>query len=639
MKKYIVNENKKGAFHTLQDALATAKLDAPTLQDDEAIYIIVEGVQHLRETLRIDSQQMPGKGHPVFIEGAGEGSGISGGIRLTDFSLWKDNIWRIKVPEVEYTRHLYIDGKSAKRPSTPYIKSYAWDVLQSEEYYFSNLPDEPQKKMKISNSPGREFEVDDYSGIATTHTEIATWKNVRDLEMVFEVGWVHRVVPIEYTCMLPDGNLYIKPLEPAFRSAKSLSGVQIGGCPNYIENVFELLGQPLQWYFDRVERMLYLGFEENDSPENHEIVIPLVEQLIEVKGELDNKICHLSFRNLRFSDTTWIFPQKYGVPEVQANQMNFVTIPEELIRDKPYDADYQKVIAALRVLASKNITFENCTFTTLGTGALQFEYGTQDCRIVGNHFCEIGASAVSIGEFFPERGHHPSDRREIVRCIQVLSNRIHNIGRECRGAAAIIAGYVQDVTIAHNEIYDVPYTGISVCWGWGYSDVSVGPMRPTPWKEPTVCMRNHIVYNHIYRCMRELNDGGAIYTLGYMPGSLICGNYIHDSAGFKGDGFAKVHLFGYEVERFYDPTVEPFRKLHGFPGGIYLDEGSAGIEVSENVFHDVAIPLNYHNQIDNGHKMVCFRDNIINQRPGDPNFPLEITQCAGPEPTYRRFYD
>jgi len=630
MKKYYVNEAGTGNFRTLPEALAAVKESEGQLQEKEPVHVVIQGVQHLTETIKITAAQLPGADHNVLVEGADENSGFSGGIQITEFSHWRDNIWCAKAPEVEFTRHLYIDGKSAKRPATPFRKPFRWDVLEAEDYVFANLPGEEEKKIKISNGLGHEpFEVIDWSGIATTHTEIADWKNIRDLEMVFEVGWVHRVVPIERVESLPDGRLYIKPVEPAFHSARCAEGVQIGGCPSYIENVFEFLGQPLEWYFDRTEQMLYVGFEEGDSPANHEIVIPLVEQLIEVKGELDQQPCHLCFHNLHFMHTTYLFPQKYGVPEIQANQMKFTTIPEDLVLEKPYEADYQKIIAALRVLAAKDISFEGCTFTALGTGALQYEFGTQDCWITGNHFYEIGGSAVSMGDFYLERAHHPKDRREIVRGIEVSNNYIHDTGRDFRGSVAIIAGYVQDVTIAHNEIHDVPYSAISLGWGWGEADVSVGPKRLTPWKEPSVCMRNRIMNNHIHHCMMLLCDGGAIYTLGCMTGTVISGNYIHESSGYQGDGYDGVLINGYGVEEVHDPAGDAFLALHGVPGGIYLDEGSSGIEVCDNVLHDVAVPLFYHNQIDLGYTMVSWKDNVLNKKPGEAGFPESIVACAG----------
>ena len=633
MKDYRVGQTPLCNYRTISDALAAIKNIERDLPASEPVRIVVDGLLHLEEPLKITSKQMPAR--PVTIEGADTRSGFSGGVHITEFTHWKDNIWRTKIPNLGYTRHLYIDGKLAKRPSTRARKAECWDNVVSDDFMFSNLPGEPERKTVIRTTSSAHTEVVEWSGIATMHTEIADWKNTRDLEMVYEVGWVHRIVPIEAVQPLPDGRLYIKPLEPAFRSARLADGMQIGGCPSYIDNVFELLGEPLEWYFDRNEKMLYVGFAEGDTPDQHEIIVPLVEQLMEITGDLENKLCNLCFRNLIFQHTTWLFPQQYGLPEIQANQIKFTDIPEGLIKEKPYEGDHQKVIAALRVMAANGVSFEGCTFTALGTGALQYEFGTQNCSIERNHFYEIGGSAVSMGDFYLERAHHPKDRREIVRGINVRNNLIHDTGRDFRGSVAIIAGYVQDVTIAHNEIFNVPYSAISLGWGWGETDISVGPMCPTPWTEPTVCMRNHIIYNHIHHCMMQLFDGGAIYTLGCMPGTAIIGNYIHESSGYQGESYNKVSIGGRNVDELKDPATKKFGRMQGSPGGIYLDEGTQGVEVSNNVLHDVPIPVFYHNMIDFGYKTVSFLDNTFGKRPGDEEFPTDITDCAGIEPLHR----
>ena len=244
MKQYILNEKQDGFIHTLQEALRIIKDEESALAEGEAVRVIVQGMQHLTEPVRITTEMLPGPGHPVFIVGADNNSGFSGGIKVRNFTYWGKNIWRAAIPEVEYTRHLYIDGRSAKRPSTPMRVSHQWDVLEANDYYFANLPGEETKTIEIRNGLYSEsFEVTDWSGIMTTHKEIGEWKNIRDLEMVFEVGWVHRVVPIDYVKPVSEDCLFIKPIEPAFRSARTIEGVQIGGCPNYIENVFEYLSK------------------------------------------------------------------------------------------------------------------------------------------------------------------------------------------------------------------------------------------------------------------------------------------------------------------------------------------------------------------------------------------------------------
>ena len=93
--------------------------------------------------------------------------------------------------------------------------------------------------------------------------------------------------------------------------------------------------------------------------------------------------------------------------------------------------------------------------------------------------------------------------------------------------------------------------------------------------------------------MQELHDGGAIYTLGNQPGTLIAGNHIHDN--------------------------------RGGPGGIYLDEGSGFIEITGNSVYQVPTPMNYNNRAQNRIKTCREHDNFFQvQSP-----PQQVVDKAG----------
>lgn len=626
MSEYILSERINGAFKTLEEALNVAK--AEVNDSDEEIKIRVDGTIHLSSTVCLSQKNLPAK-RPVIIEGTDSDSGFSGGLRITDFTHYRDNIWRAYVPEVDYTRDLYIDGSSAKRTSTEHRKSKQWFPLECNDYSFANLPGEEIKAYKYVNVFEEEKEMTDPSGIATTNTEILNWKNPEDIEMIFEAGWVHRIVPIAWVKPFGKDKAYIRPLEPAFHSSVFAVGVQTGACPNYFENVFELLGKPLEWYFEKNEHMLYIGFAENDSPENHEIIIPLTERLIDIQGKLDNKPCGITFKKLKFSHTTWNFPHSYGFPEIQATLISYTEAPKELIKEKPYESEYQKPNAAIRVFAADSINFENCTFTCLNAGALQYDFGAQHSKISRNRFFNIGGSAITMGDFYLERAHHPEDLREIINDIEFSDNLIYNTGLNLKGSSAVIMGYVSDVTVSHNYIHHVPYTAISLGWGWGHNDVSVGPKRPTKWTVPTVCKSNTISYNHIHHCMMQLHDGGAIYTLSRMDGTKIIGNYIHESSGYKGEGFDGIRISGWNCEGITDPESDKFTSLPAVPGGIYLDEGSAGITVAENLVHDVPLPIQYHNQINLGYTFISYGKNYLNKKPNYNDETQKIANFSG----------
>ena len=108
------------------------------------------------------------------------------------------------------------------------------------------------------------------------------------------------------------------------------------------------------------------------------------------------------------------------------------------------------------------------------------------------------------------------------------------------GGVGVFAGYTEGTRIAHNEICRLPYSGISVGWGWGEEDAGGGGYnQPHRYDTPTPARNNRIEMNHLHHLMHPMMDGGGIYTLGNQPGTIIRGNHIHDN---RGD--ARRHLLG-----------------------------------------------------------------------------------------------
>ncbi|MEV0112424.1 hypothetical protein AB0H77_04075 [Streptomyces sp. NPDC050844] len=73
----------------------------------------------------------------------------------------------------------------------------------------------------------------------------------------------------------------------------------------------------------------------------------------------------------------------------------------------------------------------------------------------------------------------------------------------------IWAGYEAGSVVDHNTIDDLPYSGISVGWGWNQPEAQKSVLRD-----------NRITNNRITNVMRvehAQHDGGAIYTQGAQP--------------------------------------------------------------------------------------------------------------------------
>lgn len=413
------------------------------------------------------------------------------------------------------------------------------------------------------------LEVTGEAGFSTADPSLASWRNPGDMELGFVKCWSHMICPVSRIERQGDRAILVMS-EPAFLLACRKGGMQAGQ-PDYIENALELLDEPGEWYYDRTARRLHYMPLPGEDIAQAEVIAPVLETLVEVRGSLEQPAHDIRFEGLTLAHATWLRPTQFGHPDVQAN---FIIGPTNLYL-RPEDSSFVSVNgdcvrspANVQVVAAQRVGFEGCTFTHLGSAGLDLQEGTQASFARGCIFRDISGSGVQVGDVTAQ-DHHPSDDRRTVRGNEISNCLVTQIGAEYEGSIGIFCGYTDGTTLAHNEICDLPYSGISVGWGWGMTDAGGSPYySPLVYDTPTACRGNHIEYNHIHHCMLRRNDGGAIYTLSRQPGTIVRGNHIHD------DG-------------------------PGGPGGIYLDEGSSEIEVTGNLVYAVAAPMNYNNHAQN----------------------------------------
>src|SRR4029079_3344744 len=122
-------------------------------------------------------------------------------------------------------------------------------------------------------------------------------------------------------------------------------------------------------------------------------------------------------------------------------------------------------------------------------------------------------------------------------------NSIRALGRVYSPAIGVLILQSANNRVVHNEISDLYYTAVSICWTWGY--------RASP------CSNNIVEFNHMHHIGQDmLSDMGAVYTLGIQRGTVIRNNLIHDVSAFTYGGW-----------------------------GLYPDEGSTDIVWENNVVY------------------------------------------------------
>ena len=324
----------------------------------------------------------------------------------------------------------------------------------------------------------------------------------------------------------------------------------------YLTNARELQDVPGEWYHDIDARKVYYYPRDGEKMQEAEVIVPAVETLVRVEGTLDRPVCHIRFEKITFSYTTWMRPSEKGHVPLQAGMYltdGYRIDPKMQRNYLNHPLDNQGWLgrppAAVRVVAARQIDFKRCRFEHLGSTGLDYEEAVQGGVVRGCLFRDIAGNGLLVGSFSPAAHethlpYDPADRREV--CTQQHINNCYftEIGNEDWGCLAIAAGYVGDVNIEHNEISEVPYSGISLGWGW---------------TQTVNCMRNNRVHaNLIHHYAKHMYDVAGIYTLGSQPKSYVTENCVHS-----------IYKPGYV----HDPN-------HWFY--LYTDEGSSFITVRDN---------------------------------------------------------
>ena len=324
----------------------------------------------------------------------------------------------------------------------------------------------------------------------------------------------------------------------------------------YLTNARELQDVPGEWYHDMDARKVYYYPREGEKMQEAKVIVPAVETLVRVEGTVDRPVCHIRFEKITFSYTTWMRPSEKGHVPLQAGMYltdGYRIDPKMQRNYLNHPLDNQgwlgRPAAAVRVVAARQIDFERCRFEHLGSTGLDYEEAVQGGVVRGCLFRDIAGNGLLVGSFSPAAHethlpYDPADRREV--CTQQHINNCYftEIGNEDWGCLAIAAGYVEDINIEHNEISEVPYSGISLGWGW---------------TQTVNCMRNNRVHaNLIHHYAKHMYDVAGIYTLGSQPKSYVTENCVHS-----------IYKPGYV----HDPN-------HWFY--LYTDEGSSFITVRDN---------------------------------------------------------
>ncbi len=303
-------------------------------------------------------------------------------------------------------------------------------------------------------------------------------------------------------------------------STKSKSPAGAFGVKKYVVfNTREGMTKPGQWYLDRTAgRVVYWPLPGEDMTKA-KVVAPVLERIIAITGKSGAPVEKITVRGLSLQATNT--PLKAG-----GFAAGF------------YDG-------ALRLDWCRECVLEKLDVAAVGGQAIQ-AIELANSQIRDNHIHDTGACGI-----------WSSGTDSIV-----TRNHVHHVGRYHPSAVALWAsnqvrpGVEKGLHVYRNEVHDTPYSGIIVGG------------------------RGHLIEeNLIYRVMRELQDGAAIYCGGRTHNTILRGNVVRDVVKM-GEGYGV--------------------------SSYYLDEGSHDSIVERNVSIGVERPT--HNHVA---RNLIIRDNVF----------------------------
>lgn len=445
---------------------------------------------------------------------------ISGGLQISNWSKRQDGLWECNLPDmgIQGVRELFVNGKRATRarfPNNDFLRVKKAGEDKRTNFYFEkgDFPI-PSKSQHVE--------------LVFMHDWSITRIGVKEINA--EAGQLIAVDQI---------------------GAKNLSFFTIDNWephPRYfLENSLEFIDVEFEWAYLPDSKKIVMKLPKSMNPSTLNIVTPVSEGLVSLLGKEEKRIQNIQFDGITFQYAKWNIPAT-GYSGLQATFFD----------PRNNSQGWNVIPAAVTATWSDRLVFSNCNFKNLGGTGLWLGAGCRQSVVSNSLFDDISGNGIMIGEGQDRQKNgtnwYKSAPEQVATDNRIEQCMIKNCGSQYFCAVGIWAGLTSKTTIKNNEIFNLPYTGISIGWMWS--------------TETTPCQENIIDGNHIHHIMNSLSDGGGIYMLGLQPKSVLKNNHIHDVK--KNAGSAESN-------------------------GMFLDEGITDVRVENNLIYNIAkSPIRFH---------------------------------------------
>lgn len=427
------NGEKVTPVQTLEKAAELAKHFA----GKSAVNIRVEdGVYYLPQTLALTSDISGTEKFPVCFQAVNEGKAvISGGQKLNlKWESYQEGIFKAKVTGNVVIDQLYVNGKRqrmARYPNAVEGKNVfdTWDLIHTHDPDPANDPLESSRVASWKNPEGAFLHAMHSYLWGDMHWLVKGKKEDGSLDL--EGGWQ---------------NNRPSPVHPRYRM---------------VENVFEELDVPGEWYYEARENMLYYYPNKNEDINAATIEIVRLKHLVEFNGTKEAPVKFVNFKGFVFRHAA----------------RSFMENKEQLLR-----SDWTTYRGGSVVFnGAEDCSIQNCEFDQVGGNSIFVNNYNRRIAVKGCYIHHSGANGVAfVGDPETVRSpmfrYGPQDFENMDRtpgpkgdnypadCL-VEDCLITMTGRDEKQTSPVQISMSHKIRVNHCSIYDVPRAGINISEG------------------------------------------------------------------------------------------------------------------------------------------------------------------------------
>ena len=394
-----------------------------------ATVVVRGGTHYLAEPLTLTPADSGGEAAPIsYVAHPGEKPVLSGAVRVQcDWRPYRDGIMRTKLDlsreELAKVDQVFVSGRRRTRARYP-------NIDPAKRWEDNAMPTGQQDAFPPT-------EVEFYRGETAFNTD-KTWTHPE--EAVLHVRWFYGTFVYQLRGIDHERNRFLLGKGGWHWNTRVFEGanyLHFSRC--FVDNVFEELDAPGEWYVDKREGVLYYMPLPEEDLATATVEIPLLRQLIEFRGAQDDPVHHVSVSGFKLTHTATVYMEPW-----QAPSMGDWTIHRS---------------GAVFLEGAADCAVEDSWFhATGGNAALMNNYNVRN-RVAGCTFSETGESAVCV--VGAERDRLGTARPFPDECV-VHNNHMHHLGEYNTQVAGVFLSCCQKITVSHNDIHDVPRAAILV---------------------------------------------------------------------------------------------------------------------------------------------------------------------------------